>query len=103
MRGHRGSEVQRDESQEPSPDLMNREFTSEVPNQLWVFGVISAEYEWLLMVSPCHSASNLITSAVSGELNIAMTIAGCLYLTILSAALSKFAVYPRFKDNAARE
>lgn len=83
--------------------LMGYIFLFTLPSILFNFGVIDAKYEWLLMISPSHSASHLITSAVSGEFKVAMTIAGCLYLAILTSALFKFAVYPRFKDNAARE
>lgn len=83
--------------------LMAYVFIFTLPSILFILGAIDAKYEWLLMISPSHSASNLISSAVSGEFNIAMTIAGCVYLTILTAALFKFAVYPRFRDNAARE
>ncbi|HHV59059.1 MAG TPA: ABC transporter permease [Clostridiaceae bacterium] len=94
--------------------LRSRDFTSmlnllmgymilfTMPSILFSLGVIDAKYEWLLMISPSHSASNLITSAVTGEFKIAMTIAGCLYLIVLTAVLFKFAVLPGFKDNAAR-
>jgi ABC-type multidrug transport system permease subunit len=95
--------------------LRSRDFTSmlgllmvymllfTMPSILFILGAIDAKYEWLLMISPSHSASNLITSAVSGKFRTAITIAGCLYLTILTAALFRFAVYPQFRDNAARE
>lgn len=49
-----------------------------------------------------HAASHLITAAVSGEYEIAMAAAGFLYLVALAAVLFKWAVYPKFKDNAAR-
>ena len=54
------------------------------------------------MLSPSHSASRLIISAVSGDFDPAITAAGCLYLMLLTALLFKFTVYPMFKDNAAR-
>ncbi len=82
--------------------LMGYMFLFTIPSILFSFGIIDAKYEWLLMVSPSHSASHLITSAVTGNFEIGMVIAGCLYLTFLSAVLFKFEVYPRFKDNAVR-
>ncbi|NLO82295.1 MAG: ABC transporter permease [Clostridiales bacterium] len=94
--------------------LISRDFTSmlglllaymfpfTIPSILFSFGIIDAKYEWLLMVSPYHSASYLITSAVTGDYDIAMVLAGCLYLTVLAAVLFKYAVYPMYKDNAAR-
>ncbi|NLC67397.1 MAG: ABC transporter permease subunit [Clostridiaceae bacterium] len=82
--------------------LMAYMFLFTIPSILFHFDVIYAKYEWLLMVSPSHATNHLITSAVSGNFKIGMTIAGCLYLVILAAVLFKFAVYPRFKDNAAR-
>ena len=36
---------------------------------------------------PSHSASHLITSAITGEFEVIMTIVGCLYLIILAAIL----------------
>lgn len=83
--------------------LMIYMFLFSMPSILFSFGVIDEKYEWLLMILPSHSASNLITSAVSGKFNLAKTIAACLYLVVLTAALFKFAVYPPFRDNAARE
>jgi fluoroquinolone transport system permease protein len=82
--------------------LMGYLFLFTLPSILFRFGVIDAKYEWLLIISPSHSANHLITSAVSGEFKIAATITGCLYLTILAAGLFKYAVYPGFKDNAVR-
>jgi len=82
--------------------LMGYMFLFTIPSILYSFGVIDPKYEWLLMISPSHSASHLIASAVTGEFEIAMTIAACVYLALLAAALFKFSVYPRFKDNAAR-
>lgn len=82
--------------------LLGYMFLFTIPSILFSLNVIDGKYEWLLMISPSHSASHLITSAVTGEYEIAMIITGCLYLLILAAALFKFAVYPMFKDNAAR-
>lgn len=64
--------------------------------------MIDAKYEWILMLSPVHSSSNLITSAISGEFEVSKVIIGCVYLVLLTAALFKFAVYPKFKNNAVR-
>jgi len=82
--------------------LMAYMFLFTIPSILFSFGVIDVKYEWLLMISPYHSTSHLITSAITDEFEITMAIAGCLYLTILATVLFKFAVYPMFKDNAAR-
>lgn len=94
--------------------LFSRDFTSmlgllvlymfvfTIPSILFSFGVIDANYEWLFMISPSHSANHLISSAVSGEYKYAMTIGGCIYLALLSAGLFKFVVCPGFKDKAAR-
>ncbi len=82
--------------------LIGYMFLFTIPSILFGFGIIDTKYEWLLMISPYHSASHLITSAVTGDFDIAMTITGCLYLVILAVFLFKFAVYPMFKDNAAR-
>ena len=73
-----------------------------LPTLLFAFGAIGREFEWLLMLSPSHSASNLITAAVSGTYDAAKTIAACAYLALLAAVLLRFAVYPRFKDDAVR-
>lgn len=82
--------------------LMGYMFLFTLPSILFSFGVIDEKYEWLLMLSPSHSASHLITAAMTGEFEVAMTIIGCLYLAVLAAVLFKFDVYPRFKDNAVR-
>lgn len=82
--------------------LMGYVFVFTIPSILYTFGVIDPKYEWLLMISPSHSASHLLTSVVSGEYRTGMAIAGCLYLLALTAALFRLAVYPKFKDNAAR-
>jgi len=82
--------------------LMAYMFLFTIPSILFSFGVIDAKYEWLLMISPSHSASHLITSAVTGDFEMTMTMAGCLYLIILAVVLFKYAVYPMLKDNAAR-
>ncbi|WP_124728198.1 ABC transporter permease [Staphylospora marina] len=77
-------------------------FLFTVPSILFSFGVIDAKYEWLLMISPSHAASHLITSVVSGDYDPPLMIAACLYLVILSAVLFKFAVYPKFKGHAVK-
>ncbi|MFY9305912.1 MAG: hypothetical protein WBH42_09195 [Bacillota bacterium] len=73
-----------------------------LPSILYTFGAIDPKYEWLLMLSPSHSASHLITSVVRGEFKVAMVVVGCLYLAVLTATLFRFVVYPQFRDNAAR-
>lgn len=82
--------------------LIGYMFLFTIPSILFSFDIIDEKYEWLLMISPSHSASHLITSAITGEFEVIMTIVGCLYLIILAAILFKFEVYPRFKDNAVR-
>ncbi|MFZ5974285.1 MAG: ABC transporter permease [Bacillota bacterium] len=73
-----------------------------VPTILLAFGVIDMKYEWIVMLSPSHSSSNLITAAILGSYDVGKALAACVYLMLLSAALLKFAVYPKFKDNAVR-
>ena len=73
-----------------------------VPSILFSFNVIPVEFDWLLMLSPSHSASTLINSVVTSEYHVAKVIAGCLYLIILAGILLKFVVFPKFKDNAVR-
>lgn len=82
--------------------LVGYMFIFTIPSILFSIGVIDEKYEWLLMLSPSHSASHLITSALTGEFKLVMTIAACAYLAVLSGVLFKFEVHPRFKDNAAR-
>jgi fluoroquinolone transport system permease protein len=77
-------------------------FIFTVPSILFSFQVIDARYEWLLMISPSHSANHLIAAAVNGVDKPGLVIAGCLYLVILAGVLFKFAVYPKFRDNAVR-
>ncbi|MGI6148312.1 MAG: ABC transporter permease [Firmicutes bacterium] len=82
--------------------LMGYMFIFTIPSLLFSFGAIAEKYEWLLMLSPSHSASHLITAAVRGEYKGAMAAAGCIYLVVLAAALFRLAVYPAFKANAVR-
>ncbi|HHU78398.1 MAG TPA: ABC transporter permease [Clostridiales bacterium] len=82
--------------------LMAYMFLFTIPSFLLNLGLIDVKYEWLLMLSPSHSASRLIISAVTGDFDLVLTTAGCLYLILLTAVLFKFTVYPMFKDNAAR-
>lgn len=77
-------------------------FIFTIPSVLFSFQVIDAKYEWLFMISPSHSANHLIAAAIKGEYEAGLIIAGCLYLVILAGMLFKFAVYPRFRDNAVR-
>ena len=94
--------------------LRSRDFTSLIgiftayillytlPSLLFSVGAIPAKYEWLLLLSPSHAASHLINSAVLGKYQAGMAAAACVYLVLLAGALFKFAVYPQFKDHAAR-
>jgi len=77
-------------------------FIFTVPSILFSFQIINARYEWLLMISPSHSANHLIASAVMEEYKPGLVITGCLYLVFLAAVLFKFAVFPKFRDNAVR-
>ncbi len=77
-------------------------FVFTIPSFLFNFGIIQAKFEWLLMLSPTHSSSRLIISAVSGEYDYTLVTIGALYLILLTAALFRLVVYPIFKDNAAR-
>lgn len=82
--------------------LLGYMFVFTLPSFLFNFGVIEEKYEWFLMISPSHSASRLIISAVTGEYNAALTAAGCLYLVVLTFLLFKYAVFPMFKNDMAR-
>jgi len=82
--------------------LMVYMFVFTIPSILFSFGIVDAKYEWLFMISPSHSAHHLIASAVREDYQLGMVFGGCLYLAVLAALLFKFAVYPKFKSNAAR-
>lgn len=94
--------------------LISKDFTSslgllmayiipfQLPTMLFAFDIIDKKYDWLLMFSPSHAASSMITSAVSGEFEVGRIIIASIYLVLLTAALFKFAVYPKFKSNAVR-
>jgi len=71
-----------------------------IPTILFSFGIIQEKYEWILMVSPSHSASHLIESAITGEGEMLKILFACVYLLLLSAVLLKYAVFPKFKKNA---
>ncbi|TYQ17771.1 UNVERIFIED_CONTAM: fluoroquinolone transport system permease protein [Acetivibrio alkalicellulosi] len=73
-----------------------------IPSILFTFGIIDKKYEWLLMLSPSHSASNLIAVAISGEFNMGKILVASLYLVALTVLLCKYVVYPKFKDSAVR-
>jgi len=77
-------------------------FVFTIPSILFSLGVVDAKYEWLFMISPSHAANHLISSAVRGEYEFGMAVGGCVYLAVLAAVLFRFAVYPKFRDNAAR-
>lgn len=94
--------------------ILSRDFTSllgwmmayifpfAIPSILYSAGVIPERYEGLLMLSPSHGASNLITAAVSGEYEITRILFTSIYLVALTAVLLRFVVYPKFKENAVR-
>ena len=82
--------------------LMAYLFVFTLPSILLSLGAIDGKYEWLLMLSPSHSASHLISSAVTGQFRAGMAAGACVYLALLVGALFRFAVYPQFKDNAVR-
>ncbi len=82
--------------------LMGYLFVFTLPSILFSLGAIAEKYEWLLLLSPSHAASHLITSVVRGEFRVGMAAAACLYLAVLAGALFRFAVHPQFKDNAMR-
>ena len=73
-----------------------------LPSILLTAGIIGSEFEWILMISPAHSANILIESAVMSSFDtLKLLIAGA-YLLILSYALYKSLVFPRFIKNAVR-
>ncbi|MBH1941832.1 ABC transporter permease [Mobilitalea sibirica] len=74
----------------------------QLPSMLFTFGIIEKEYEWLLMFSPSHAASSLITFAVSSDYDALKVLIGCLYLVFLSIVLFRYFVYSKFKSNAVR-
>jgi fluoroquinolone transport system permease protein len=94
--------------------LNSKEFTStlgllmayvipfQLPTMLFAFDIIDDKFDWLLMLSPSHTASSLISFAVRNEYDARKMIIGCIYLVILSAVLLRFFVFPRFKNNAVR-
>ncbi len=73
-----------------------------IPTILFMFEIIPQKYEWLLMISPSHSGSNLIKYVTSGDFGIWQLIGSCAYLIILSGVLFRLAVYPTFKSHAVR-
>ncbi len=73
-----------------------------IPTILFSMNIIDTNYEWVLMISPSHAAKTLFTSVVSGELEWGRTLFSCVYLPVLSAALMKFVVHPKFKNRAVR-
>jgi len=82
--------------------LFSYMFLFTVPSVLFTFGVIGKEFEWPLMLLPSHSSSTLISTAVSGSYDAAKVIVACIYLALLAAVLLRFAVFPKFKDDAVR-
>jgi len=82
--------------------LLGYMFVFTIPSVLFSLGAIDSKYEWLLMLSPSHAASHLISSAVKGEYSAAKAAIGCLYLAALSVVLFKQVVCPAFKANAVK-
>ncbi len=93
--------------------IVSRDFTSmlglmmaymlvfTMPSILYAVKVFDIS-EWILFISPIHSTSLIITSAVSGEGESAKIIACCAYLFVLSAVLLRFIIYPKFKNKSVR-
>lgn len=73
-----------------------------IPSILFSVNVIDVKYEWLLMISPSHSANTLINSVVVGDIEVVKLLIACAYLVALAVILIRFVVYPKFKDNAVR-
>lgn len=94
--------------------LISKDFTSmlgllmayilpfELPTILFTFGIIDAKYDWILMLSPSHSAGNLISYAVKSDIDVLKAVIACIYLVVLSMILYRFVVLPKFKNNAVR-
>lgn len=77
-------------------------FVFSIPTIFFMFGIIDAKYEWLLMISPSHAASNLMASAITGSYDTPKLIVALAYLAVLTFVLFKYAVYPKFKTDAVR-
>jgi len=73
-----------------------------LPSLLLNMNIIDAGYEWILMVSPSHSANMLFTSAVSGSYEWEKALFAFIYLPVLAGVLLKCVVYPKFKSKAVR-
>ncbi|OCN00398.1 hypothetical protein A7X67_16160 [Clostridium sp. W14A] len=73
-----------------------------VPTILLAFHVIDTQYEWVVMISPSHTASKLLSSVVSGSFDIHKVLLGSFYLPVLSAVLLRFVVLPKFKSRAVQ-
>ncbi len=82
--------------------LMAYMFIFTIPSILFSFGMIDGKYEWMLFISPAHSASVLIGSAITGDGELWKIIFAVCFLLILSAVLFRFAVYPKFKRGSIR-
>jgi ABC-type multidrug transport system permease subunit len=82
--------------------LMAYMFVFTIPSILFSFGMIAEKFEWLLFVSPAHSASVLIGSAITGDGELWKIIFALCFLTILSGVLLRFAIYPKFKRGSIR-
>ncbi len=82
--------------------LMGYMFLFTIPSIFFSFGMISKDLEWLLFISPAHSASVLIGSVITGDFESWKVIFAVCFLILLSVVLLRFAVYPRFKSRSIR-
>jgi len=77
-------------------------FPFAIPTVLFLFGIIKEKYEWLLLISPSHSSSTLITSSVMRDYDWMKNSIAFVYLVAITIVLFKWIVYPKFKNNAVR-
>lgn len=82
--------------------LMGYMFLFTIPSIFFSLGMISKDLEWLLFISPAHSASVLIGSAIAGDGEPWKIIFAVCFLILLAVVLLRFAVYPRFKSRSIR-
>ncbi|MHB8964063.1 MAG: hypothetical protein ACYC5K_13035 [Saccharofermentanales bacterium] len=80
--------------------LMGYMFLFTIPSVFFSFGMIQRNLEWLLFLSPSHSASVLIGSVITGESELWKMMFAVCFLTLLSVLLLRFAVYPKFKSRS---
>jgi ABC-type multidrug transport system permease subunit len=82
--------------------LMGYMFAFAIPSMLYAFKLIPQSFEWILWISPSHAASTLISSAVSGSLTFFKVAGALVYLFAVFAVSFRFAVYPKFRNQAVR-